>query len=146
MKLIQHQPATNASRFDQFVDEFFNRGLNSFFGGDHFASSPSVNVFETNADYLIEVAAPGLEKQDFEVKVEGEFLIISSEKAQRAGQETDGKYLRKEFNYATFSRSFRLPDSVQADQIKASYENGVLNLTLPKSEMEVQKYRTIEIE
>ena len=87
-----------------------------------------------------------MEKQDFEVKVEGEFLVISSEKEQRAEQETDGKYLRKEFNYATFSRSFRLPESVQAEKIKASYENGVLKLTLPKSEMEVQKYRTIEIE
>ncbi len=146
MKLIQHQPVPNASRFDQFVDEFFNRGLNSFLGSDYFVSSPSVNVFETNTDFLIEVAAPGLEKQDFEVKVEGEFLIISSEKEQRTEQETDGKYLRKEFNYATFSRSFRLPESVQADKIKAAYENGVLKLTLPKSEMEIQKYRTIEIE
>ncbi|MBK7477137.1 MAG: Hsp20/alpha crystallin family protein [Haliscomenobacter sp.] len=146
MKLIQHQPVTNGSRIDQFVDEFFNRGLNSFFGGDHFASSPSVNVFETNTDFLIEVAAPGLEKHDFEVKVEGAFLIISSEKEQKTEQGMDGKYLRKEFNYATFSRSFRLPESVQADKIKASYENGVLKLTLPKAEMEVQKYRTIEIE
>ncbi|MBK6946843.1 MAG: Hsp20/alpha crystallin family protein [Haliscomenobacter sp.] len=146
MKLIQHQPVTNGSRIDQFVDEFFNRGLNSFFGGDHFASSPSVNVFETNTDFLIEVAAPGLEKHDFEVKVEGAFLIISSEKEQKTEQGTDGKYLRKEFNYATFSRSFRLPESVQADKIKASYENGVLKLTLPKAEMEIQKYRTIEIE
>lgn len=146
MKLAKYQPTDAVNRFDQMIDEFFNRNLGSFFGSDYFLSQPSVNILEKETEYLIEVAAPGLEKQDFGVKVEGQNLVISAQKEQQNEEKADGKFLRKEFNYATFSRSFRLPESVEADKIKASCEHGVLKVSVPKSQVEIQKYRTIEIE
>lgn len=145
MKRIVNQPI-GASRLDQFVDEFFNRGLNTFVGSDHFASHPLVNVFESNTAYVLEIAAPGLEKSDFEVRVEGDFLTVSAQKIQEQSEKGNDKFLRKEFSYSTFSRSFRLPKHIVLEQIKAGYDQGILKLSIPKSETEVQKYRAIEIQ
>lgn len=144
MKRITNQPI-GINRLDQFVDDFFNRGLNAFIGSDHFASQPLVNVFESNTEYTLEIAAPGLEKSDFEVRVEGDFLIVSAQKAGEQSEEGDDKFLRKEFSYSTFSRSFRLPKHTVLEDIKAGYDQGVLKLRIPKSETQVQKYRAIEI-
>ena len=135
-----------ASRLDQFVDEFFNRSLNAFVGSDHFASQPLVNVFESNTEYVLEIAAPGLEKSDFEVRVEGDFLTVSAQKVGAQSEEKKDKFLRKEFSYSTFSRSFRLPKHTVLEQIKAGYDQGILRLSIPKSETQVQKYRAIEIQ
>jgi HSP20 family protein len=92
-----------------------------------------VNVRETADDFAIELAAPGMKKEDFKVEVENDLLTISSEKEHKEEKESDG-YSRKEFSYASFSRSFTLPKSVLGDQISATYEDGVLHLRLPKRE------------
>lgn len=144
MKLMN--PASAVSGLDQFAAHFFNRSLNGFVGSDQFAAQPMVNIYESETGYTVEVAAPGLTKADFDVRVEGEQLIVSSAKEQSKSVEEKNNCLRKEYSYSTFSRSFRLPKHTVAEQITASYMQGVLKLHIPKSEAEVQRYRTIEIQ
>lgn len=94
---------------------------------------PAVNITEEDESFQIEVAALGMEKSDFHVDVESGQLIISVEKEEKK-KEDDKNYTRREYNYESFNRSFMLPESVMTDDIKACYENGVLNITLPKEE------------
>jgi HSP20 family protein len=144
MKMISYQPVA-AGRLDQWVDEFFNRSLNHLAGGDQFASQPLVNVVETPTGYTLELAAPGMEKSDFEIKVEGDYLNVSARKEKRSEEGDGNKFLRKEFSFSTFSRSFRLPKNAAAEKIQAAYTNGVLQLSIPKTEVDIKRNRTIEI-
>lgn len=116
-----------------FFDNFFNQNLTDFFGSDFSIQSPSINVVEGTEDFRIEVAAPGLEKEDFEINVENGMLHLSAQREAREEVEEDN-YLRREFNYTSFKRSFQLPESVEANDIEANYNNGVLTLILPKQE------------
>ena len=94
---------------------------------------PSANIIENKDHYEVNLAAPGMKKEDFNIDVEGNVLTISAEKEERK-EEKDERYSRKEFSYASFSRSFTLPDWVNKDKIDASYENGLLKVNLPKTE------------
>lgn len=94
---------------------------------------PSANISETNGEFNIELAAPGMSKDDFHVTCENGVLTISAEKEEEK-KKNEKNYTRREYNYSSFSRSFTLPDSVKADEVKAKYENGVLKLTVPKTE------------
>jgi HSP20 family protein len=98
------------------------------------SSIPSVNITENTKDFKVLVAAPGLEKNDFRIDVEGNMLTISSEKREEK-EEKGEKYSRMEYDYAAFSRRFTLPDGVNKEKIEATYENGILQLVLPKSEL-----------
>lgn len=113
-------------------DDFF-RPWSDWFGNVRTMTVPAVNITENKDDYQISVAAPGLKKSDFNIDVEGNMLRISCEK-EESRDEKDGRYTRSEYNYSSFSRSFTLPEEVIKGQIEASYEDGVLRLTLPKSE------------
>jgi HSP20 family protein len=93
---------------------------------------PSINVTETPAAYLLEVAAPGLERKDFNIEVENSCLCISAEKKEEK-KEKEGDYTRKEFSFNSFSRTFNLPEDVKDGSIDARYENGVLKITVPKA-------------
>ena len=113
--------------------------LTNFFENDRFFDSdwlkkmnmPAVNVKETDKSYEVELAAPGLSKKDFKVTAEEGILTVSSEKkAEKEQKEKD--YTRKEFEYSSFSRSFTLPQNVNEEDIKATYEDGVLRLTIAK--------------
>jgi HSP20 family protein len=97
---------------------------------------PSVNISETDKEFKIELAAPGLKKEDFKVAVDKGILTISSEK-QTEKTEEKKNYWKKEFSYNQFSRSFQLPENTLADKIDAKYENGILNVILPKKEVSV---------
>ena len=144
MKPIKYNPFLPKS-VSTFFEDTFNRNLSDFFGGDYFLSQPSVNVVESKDNYRIEVAAPGLEKEDFELKVENGLLKISASKEQKE-EVKEGNYMRREFNSSSFTRSFDLPDSVDADKIAAKYENGVLLITVPKKEESKAKVgKAIEI-
>lgn len=128
----------------KFFDDFFNRDITDFFGSDGSLTLPSVNVVENEKSYRIEVAAPGLEKDDFNLEVDGNMLIISAKK-EVSDEVKEDKYMRREFNYTSFSRTFQLPEGVNADEIGAKYDNGVLHVTLPKLE-EAQAAPTKRIE
>lgn len=93
---------------------------------------PTANVTETEKEYRIELAAPGLERKDFNVEVENHILKISAEK-EEAKEENDGEYSRREYSFHSFSRSFTLPENVKERNIDAKYENGVLKLSIPKA-------------
>lgn len=94
---------------------------------------PAVNIKETNDDFQVEMAAPGMGKKDFHIELDNDMLVISSEK-EDSSEEKDKSYARREFSYQSFKRAFYLPNTVNADQIKAKYENGVLRLMIPKKE------------
>ena len=118
---------------DFFNDRFFNQ-LNPATGN---SSTPAVNVSEDEKGYTIEVAAPGLSRKDFSLEVDDDILTISTEQKE-SKEEKKQNYLRREFNYHTFKRSFRLPETVDQEQIRATHESGILTLTLPKKEEAVQ--------
>ena len=94
---------------------------------------PAVNVTDNKDNYLVSVAAPGMKKNDFKIDIDGNMLSISCEK-EETKEEKEKKYTRKEYSYSSFSRSFTLPDDVMRQKIEATYEDGVLNVKLPKSE------------
>lgn len=135
--------------FSGLLENFFGRDIhdtaNRFFSG---SSLPAVNIKETKEDFLVEVAAPGMKKDDFKVTLENNLLTISSEKQHEYETHNEqGKYTRREFSYQAFRRSFAVPDNiVDANNIGAKYNDGVLSIQIPKKEEAKQKSpRTIEI-
>lgn len=110
-------------------------------------SIPAVNIQETDDNFMVAVAAPGKTKEDFQIELENEVLTISSEeKQENETSENNGKFTRKEFSYRNFKRAFSLPETVDSEKIAAAYNNGVLEITLPKKEeAKVQAKRMIEI-
>ncbi|GGG51247.1 Hsp20/alpha crystallin family protein [Epilithonimonas arachidiradicis] len=138
-------PASPRTLFDDFFSrELFNWGNNNF--SSTRSTLPSVNIKEQDDRFEVEVAAPGMEKQDFKITLEGNLLTISSEKKTKA-EENNAQYMRKEFSYQSFSRSFELAkDVVDEERIEATYDNGVLRLLIPKTEKaKKQEPKLIEI-
>jgi HSP20 family protein len=129
-----------------FFDDFFVKDLtgwsntNSRYG----SSLPAVNIKEDENGFEVEVAAPGLSKEDFNVQVEHDVLTISSEKEVK---EENTTYTRREFGYYSFKRTFTLPENaVDVDKVQASYKNGVLYILLPKrEEVKPKPAKTIKI-
>ncbi len=120
------------------VEEFFNGDLfPRFLDAESKQSLPAVNIIESKEDYRIDVAAPGLNKEDFKVNLENNVLTVSSEKEEK--QEEDGKVMRKEFSYYSFSRSFTLPLTVNAEKIRAAHKDGILQVIIPKKEEAKEK-------
>ncbi|HET9486148.1 MAG TPA: Hsp20/alpha crystallin family protein [Chryseosolibacter sp.] len=100
------------------------------------ATLPAVNVMETNDDFKIEVAAPGMKRNDFKVELDNNLLTISSQREDKSEEkDVNGNYTRREFSYQSFQRSFSLPENkVLGDKISARYVDGILYVTVPKSE------------
>jgi HSP20 family protein len=126
--------------------------LSSFFDDEGFfkmpASSmrmPAVNVSENDAGYLIEMAVPGFAKGDFDIELKDGILTVSSQKSSEE-QEEEKNYSMREYRYSSFSRSFSVPDNVDAESIKARYEDGILKIDLSKTEPEVPKTKSIAID
>ncbi|MDF7819720.1 Hsp20/alpha crystallin family protein [Runella sp. MFBS21] len=105
---------------------------------------PAVNIVEHNNGFRLEVAAPGLKKEDFKINLENNVLTISAQQEQK-NEETTEKYTRKEFSFASFRRSFTLPNTVDAEQVNATYADGVLKIELPKKDEAKKTPRVIEI-
>ena len=120
--------------------------FNDFFDNDWMvkanATARTINVFETEKEYKVELAAPGMTKEDFNVHIDEENnLVISMEKkTENKEEKKEGRYLRREFSYSKFQQTMILPDDVDKEKISAQVENGVLNIDLPKfSEQEKEK-------
>ncbi len=152
MNLINFVPTTGKKTatvptIESMFNEFFNTDFPVSFRNGHVQKSPAVNVVENKDAYRLEVAAPGLAKADFEVKVDKELLTISAaKKVENTEENKEERYTRREFSYLEFKRSFHLPESVDANNIKASYENGVLHVIIEKKpEAKPQPARVIEI-
>lgn len=130
-------------------DDFFNT---DWFGGVSNLNkigfnTPAVNVKENDDNFIVELAAPGLNKEDFNVELDNDMLTISAGKeVNNEVKDENGKYTRKEFGYTSFKRAFSLPETIKGDAIEATYINGILQVTLPKKEeAKVQPKRMIEI-
>lgn len=109
-------------------------------------NSPAINIAEDKNGFRIEVALPGMEKEDFKIHVEKKILEISSEK-ELTSETKDERFLRKEFSYSKFKRRFSIPEYVDSENIKASYKNGILNVSIPKREETKDKVaRSINVE
>lgn len=107
-------------------------------------SQPAVNIVETTTGFRVDLAAPGLAKEDIAIKVEQKQLVISAKKAEENA--TDGEtYRRREFQYNAFERTFRLPETIDTDQVKATFNNGVLSVTLEKKAEHQPVVKTVEI-
>ncbi|EJX07063.1 Hsp20/alpha crystallin family protein, partial [gut metagenome] len=117
--------------------------FNDFFDNDWMvkanATAPAINVLETEKEYKVEVAAPGMTKEDFNIHIDDENnLVISMEKKtenkeeRNAEDKTEGRYLRREFAYSQFQQTMILPDDVDKEKIEAHMEHGVLHIDLPK--------------
>ena len=101
---------------------------------------PAVNIRESNENFVVEVAAPGMKKEDFKIELDGNMLTIKSEHTNQHEQKEGEVYTRKEFSYQSFQRMFQLPvNVVDAEHIQAKYENGLLHLIIPKKEEAKQR-------
>ena len=111
--------------------------FNDFFDNDWMvranATAPAINVIENEKEYKVEVAAPGMTKDDFKIQLsDNNELVISMEKKNEIKEGEEKKYLRREFSYSKFEQALVLPDDVDANKIGANVQDGVLNITLPK--------------
>lgn len=125
--------------FPSFMDDYFERDfLPGVFHKPSNFTTPAVNVIEEKDEFVIEVAAPGLSKEDFKIDIDNSILVISCEKETKNEEKKDN-YMRREFNYSSFKRSFTLPDSIMSDKIKASHNDGILKINIPKKEEVIEK-------
>jgi HSP20 family protein len=145
MTLIKRDEGNRSQRMPTLFSDFFTRDLMNWNAENPMGSNtmlPAVNIKETEDNFEVEMAAPGFNKDDFKIELDGNILTISVEKEQEDEQKEGERYTRREFRYQTFSRSFQLPkDVVDEDKIEAKYENGVLRLVIPKKEQAKQKAR-----
>ena len=125
-----------------------------FFDVDFFGNSfpksaqrslPAVNISEDDKSYMVDVVSPGFKKDDFKIKVDDDVLTISAETKQESNEGKNKEYSRREYTYSSFTRSFRLPDNAKDDSISASYNDGVLQISIPKSENEVKAKKEIPV-
>ncbi|MCS7027196.1 MAG: Hsp20/alpha crystallin family protein [Bacteroidia bacterium] len=117
--------------FSNFLEDFFGKDLIHFPQVEQ--NVPSVNIIENENGFRVEVAAPGLKKEDFKVSIDNNVLTISAE-AKQEKEEKNERYTRREFSHTSFQRSFTLPQTIEIDQIDAKYEDGILHINLPKKE------------
>ena len=142
MRMIKRNTGLFPSLFDDwFIENRLDRQDYETF------SIPAVNISENFSIFAIEIAAPGLKKEDFSIELDKQVLTISSKNhpADDSESEIKRKFNRKEFNYGEFTRSFKLPETVNLKEIGANYENGILSITLPKKEEEQDIKRMVEI-
>lgn len=138
------------NEFPSFFDDVFTKDFLTRSGKrSAFHSVPSVNIKETEKSFELDLAAPGLEKKNFKIELVEDKLVISAQQevANEEKNEANDSFTRKEFNYSSFSRSFVLPEKlVDKESINASYENGILKVTIPKKEKDTaSQNREIQI-
>ncbi len=133
--------------WSDWIDNFFSSDLPSVFTSNFNTGMtlPKVNIRETADAFWVEMAVPGMKKSDFHIDLDNQLLSISTELKQEEERQEDN-YTRREFGYSSFKRTFTLPESVDDFKINASYNDGILNIHLPKKEEAKQKpARTIKI-
>ncbi len=149
MKQNEH-PATLTSVFDDIFQNSFNRFYHQNSGsltGPNIGGRIPVNIRETDESYLLELFAPGRRKEDFTLSIDGDLLTVAMNPSQKQeGSEQKGGWIRREYDLESFSRTFTCDDTIDYAKVSARYENGVLELTLPKKEGVRQVSRSIAIQ
>lgn len=132
MTLVKRRPFfTDFFENDSFFDTLPKEQINRV---------PSVNITENDKEFKIELGVPGLKKDDFKLDVDKSTLTVSADKEEKAKEEKE-IFTKREFNYASFSRSFMLPDSVKPDDVRAKYEDGILKIHIAKKEQAKQNLK-----
>lgn len=145
MSLVKFNNGKSSNALIPGIDDIFESFFNdSFFSDRMMTKVPAVNICETDNDYHIELAAPGLKKEDFKIQLDRNILSISVEQKSE-NTETSKKYNKREFNYSSFVRSFALPESADDAHIDAQYNNGILSISVAKKEEAKTVSRQIEI-
>ncbi|MCX6317998.1 MAG: Hsp20/alpha crystallin family protein [Bacteroidetes bacterium] len=138
-KQVEKTRTTWPSLFDNgWMEKFFNAPLDEFFTMGKVMNVPAVNVSETDNEFRLLIAAPGMTKEDFKVEAMDELLTIRAEKVKEEKEEK-ARYNRREYNYSSWVRSFILPENCDASKIDASYVNGELKIMIPKLEIAAPK-------
>jgi len=142
MKLIKRNDDWG---FPSIWEDFFNNDVLNFPATvSRGRTVPAVNISENDKEFVVELAAPGMKKSDFNINLEGNVLSISSE--MKSETKDEGKeFTRKEFSYQSFQRAFTLPESVDQEKVEAQYVEGVLKITLHKKEEMVARTKEIKI-
>jgi HSP20 family protein len=145
MSLIKFNNGNKRNDLSAGINDVFESIFNDSFFTDRMVSRvPAVNVCETQDHYQIEMAAPGLNKEDFKIKLDRNMLSVSVEQNHQTEQ-TEKNYNKREFSYSSFARSFALPESADDANIEAKYQDGILNISVAKKEEAKQVVRQIEI-
>ena len=139
---------TPLMRTNNWIPTVFNDFFDTDFMPRANCTAPAINVKETDKAYVVELAAPGMKKEDFNVHIndEGNLIVKMEKKNENKEEDKSARYLRREFSYSKFEQTLLLPDDVKREDIKAHVENGVLTVELPKQvEEKVKLSRQIEI-
>jgi HSP20 family protein len=145
MSLIRYNSALNdyaPSSFSHLIDRFFNDKLTRS-GGSAYSFVPRVDILEEDKAFEVHVAVPGMSKDDFKIDLNDNVLSISGER-KNSREKKENNFHSLEIQYGTFSRSFTLPENVDASKISATYVNGILEVTIPKDEKKIVK-STIQV-
>jgi HSP20 family protein len=126
---------SNFPTFSSLIDDWFLGDIPSLFTSNYNTgiTLPKTNIRETVDAYFVEMAVPGLKKDDLELKLDNQMLSISAE-TKKENEENKDNYTRREFGYSSFKRSFTLPEFIDESKIKAKYNEGILSIELPKKE------------
>lgn len=128
----------------QIMSNMLDNMLSSRFSSDGWDVFPKTNVIENDTEYMLQLAVPGMNKDHFNINVEKNVMTLSAGNEENVDQEVN--YLRREFDFTSFSKSFTLPEDVDAEKISANYENGILNITLGKKDTAIpQPPRKIQV-
>lgn len=139
---------TPMMRTNNWIPTVFNDFFDTDFMPRANCTAPAINVKETDKAYVVELAAPGMKKEDFNVHIndEGNLIVKMEKKNENKEEDKSARYLRRVFSYSKFEQTLLLPDDVKREDIKAHVENGVLTVELPKQvEEKVKLSRQIEI-
>ena len=135
-------------RTNNWIPAVFNDLFNTEFLPKTNCTAPAINVKESDKAYIVELAAPGMKKEDFHVHIndEGNLVVKMESKTEKKDEDKNTRYLRREFSYSKFEQTLILPDDVKRDAISAKVEHGVLTVELPKIvEEKVKVSRQIDI-
>lgn len=144
MKLMRSNSNLYPSLFSDFfdVDRFFN----DFPRMERESWLPAANIMETDKNYEIDLAVPGMQKDDIKTELDDHVLTVSAEKKEEEPEEEKNSFVRREYRYQSFNRSFSLPKDINEDAIKCNYKDGVLRIMIDKKEPENKKKKTLSIE
>lgn len=140
MSIIRYNSTLNdfvPTTFSNLIDRFFNESL-SRQGGSAYSFVPRVDIVENDKAFELHVAVPGMNKEDFKIDLNDNYLTVSGER-KFSREQNENNFHSIETQYGSFSRSFALPENVDASKINAKYNNGILEITVPKDEKKALK-------
>jgi HSP20 family protein len=144
LKFQREVPSTGRNMFPT-VNHLFSDIMDGMIPSDYRKwNIPAVNILENDTNFEVKLAAPGMKKQDFKINIEENNLVVSASVTEQS-QDKNERFTRKEFSFTSFSRSFDLPENVNIDAIQAQYENGIMNIVIPKQEPTKPKVKEVAI-